>query len=147
MAYLTFDHNPFSWLGHQSCPIMKSIIGRCFERWRNFGIPCQRRTRSEETNTSDNHSTQFLSFWRCGLPVPAQTRKKPQWTKSPLFTLVCLNMLVCGIEFCASAGFTYIPPMLLKAGFGEASMTCVMAVGKWKWRHWRNIEVKRAYSP
>jgi len=30
--------------------------------------------------------------------------------------LVMLNAIVCGLEFCASAAFCYIPPMLLKAG-------------------------------
>jgi hypothetical protein len=33
-----------------------------------------------------------------------------------LTDLVMLNAIVCGLEFCASAAFCYIPPMLLKAG-------------------------------
>ena len=33
-----------------------------------------------------------------------------------IYYLVMLNAIVCGLEFCASAGFCYIPPMLLKAG-------------------------------
>lgn len=55
--------------------------------------------------------------------------RRPNWVKNPTIGLVCLNMLVCGIEFCASAGCTYIPPMLLKDGFSETSMTCVMGIG------------------
>jgi hypothetical protein len=30
------------------------------------------------------------------------------------FKLILFNAIVCGLEFCASAGFTYIPPLLLK---------------------------------
>jgi len=33
-----------------------------------------------------------------------------------LIDLLMLNAIVCGLEFCASAAFCYIPPMLLKAG-------------------------------
>jgi len=33
-----------------------------------------------------------------------------------LIELLMLNAIVCGLEFCASAAFCYIPPMLLKAG-------------------------------
>ena len=43
--------------------------------------------------------------------------------------LVVLNSVVCGLEFCASAAFTYIPPMLLKAGIMEAHMSIVLGVG------------------
>ena len=40
-----------------------------------------------------------------------------------------LNSVVCGLEFCASAAFTYIPPMLLKAGLSEENMSLVMGIG------------------
>ena len=30
------------------------------------------------------------------------------------FKFILFNSIVCGLEFCASAGFTYIPPLLLK---------------------------------
>ena len=33
-----------------------------------------------------------------------------------LIDLLMLNAIVCGLEFCASAAFCYIPPLLLKAG-------------------------------
>jgi hypothetical protein len=33
-----------------------------------------------------------------------------------LIQMILLNSVVCGVEVCACAGFTYIPPMLLKAG-------------------------------
>jgi len=33
-----------------------------------------------------------------------------------LMDLLMLNAIVCGLEFCASAAFCYIPPLLLKAG-------------------------------
>jgi len=33
-----------------------------------------------------------------------------------LIDLLMLNAIVCGLEFCASAAFCYIPPLLLKHG-------------------------------
>ncbi|GAB6027965.1 hypothetical protein CHUAL_002192 [Chamberlinius hualienensis] len=48
---------------------------------------------------------------------------------SPYVRLTCVNMLVFGIELTISAGFSYLPPMLLKAGFGEVAMTWIMGVG------------------
>ena len=43
--------------------------------------------------------------------------------------VVLLNSVVCGLEFCASAAFTYIPPMLLKAGLSEERMSFALGVG------------------
>lgn len=43
--------------------------------------------------------------------------------------LLMLNAVVCGLEFCASAAFTYIPPMLLKAGLDEEHMSFVLGIG------------------
>lgn len=43
--------------------------------------------------------------------------------------LLCLNAVVCGIEFCGSAAFCFIPPMLLKIGIGEQNMSLVLGVG------------------
>ena len=47
-----------------------------------------------------------------------------------LYKLVGINALVCGVEIVSSAGFTYIPPLLLKAGFTETSMTIILGIGK-----------------
>jgi Na+/melibiose symporter-like transporter len=46
-----------------------------------------------------------------------------------LSQLVMLNAIVCGLEFCASAAFCYIPPMLLKAGISEENMSMIIGVG------------------
>ena len=46
-----------------------------------------------------------------------------------LLQLLLLNSIVCGLEFCASAAFTYIPPMLLKAGLDETHMSIVLGIG------------------
>ena len=46
-----------------------------------------------------------------------------------LFQVLLLNAIVCGLEFCASAAFTYIPPMLLKAGLIEEHMSIVLGIG------------------
>ena len=43
--------------------------------------------------------------------------------------LLLLNAIVCGLEFCASAAFTYIPPMLLKSGIEEAHMSFILGIG------------------
>ncbi|ELT92362.1 hypothetical protein CAPTEDRAFT_73170, partial [Capitella teleta] len=43
--------------------------------------------------------------------------------------LLMLNAIVCGLEFCASAAFCYIPPMLLKAGISEENMSMIIGVG------------------
>ena len=40
-----------------------------------------------------------------------------------------LNSVVCGLEFCASAAFTYIPPMILKAGLSEEHMSWTLGGG------------------
>ncbi|CAD5121067.1 unnamed protein product [Dimorphilus gyrociliatus] len=43
--------------------------------------------------------------------------------------LFLLNSVVCGLEFCASAAFTYIPPLLLKSGLEERQMSIVLGIG------------------
>ena len=50
-------------------------------------------------------------------------------THVSLSQLVLLNAVVCGLEFCASAAFTYIPPMLLKSGIPEERMSIVLGIG------------------
>ncbi|GFT36945.1 membrane-associated transporter protein [Nephila pilipes] len=43
--------------------------------------------------------------------------------------LAGINLLAFGLELCASAGFTYIPPIMLKHGFTDKALTIVMGVG------------------
>lgn len=40
-----------------------------------------------------------------------------------------LNAVVCGVEICACAGFTFIPPMLLKSGYTEENMSIILGLG------------------
>ncbi|XP_076069536.1 solute carrier family 45 member 3-like [Oratosquilla oratoria] len=42
--------------------------------------------------------------------------------------LMGINAVVCGIEMVSSAAFTYIPPLLLKAGFTETHMSIILGV-------------------
>ncbi|KAK6191444.1 hypothetical protein SNE40_003133 [Patella caerulea] len=46
-----------------------------------------------------------------------------------LLQIFLLNSVVCGIEICACAGFTYIPPLLLKNGFSEENMSLILGFG------------------
>jgi len=41
---------------------------------------------------------------------------EPPTVMMSLIDLLMLNAIVCGLEFCASAAFCYIPPLLLKHG-------------------------------
>ena len=43
--------------------------------------------------------------------------------------LTGVNMITLGTELCASAAFSYLPPLLLEAGFSESGMSTVMATG------------------
>lgn len=43
--------------------------------------------------------------------------------------LTCINLLAFGLELCASAGFTYIPPILLKNGFTDKALTIILGIG------------------
>lgn len=47
-------------------------------------------------------------------------------TTSQIFLLNCV---VCGVEICACAGFTFIPPLLLKAGYKEENMSIILGMG------------------
>lgn len=46
-----------------------------------------------------------------------------------LIQMILLNAVVCGVEVCACAGFTYIPPLLLKAGYTEENMSIILGLG------------------
>ncbi|UJR30892.1 hypothetical protein I4U23_018402 [Adineta vaga] len=50
-------------------------------------------------------------------------------TNDGFFRLLLITSLVCGLEFCIASAFTYIPPILLKAGISESSMTWLMGCG------------------
>ncbi len=40
------------------------------------------------------------------------------------------SAVVAGLEVAASVAFTFVPPMLLKTGFGEATMSFLFGIGK-----------------
>lgn len=44
--------------------------------------------------------------------------------------LVGTNAVVAGLEIAASVAFTFIPPLLLKTGFGETQMSFIFGIGK-----------------
>lgn len=44
--------------------------------------------------------------------------------------LVGTNAVVAGLEVAASVAFTFIPPLLLKSGFGETQMSVIFGIGK-----------------
>jgi Na+/melibiose symporter-like transporter len=53
----------------------------------------------------------------------------PSTINDGFFRLLIITSLVCGLEFCTASAFTYIPPILLKAGISESSMTWLMGCG------------------
>lgn len=67
-------------------------------------------------------------------PLSAVVLDVSSYTKVPKLTLsmaqmLLLNAVVCGVEIVACAGFTYIPPMLLKAGYSEENMGFLLGMG------------------
>ncbi|XP_005108292.1 solute carrier family 45 member 3 [Aplysia californica] len=46
-----------------------------------------------------------------------------------LLQMLLLNAVVCGVEICACAGFTYVPPLLLKAGYTEENLGLILGLG------------------
>ncbi|RUS76132.1 hypothetical protein EGW08_016102 [Elysia chlorotica] len=64
--------------------------------------------------------------------TPDASRQSPRLLPKGTLTLVqmlLLNAVVCGVEIVACAGFTYIPPMLLKAGYSEENMGFLLGLG------------------
>ena len=57
-------------------------------------------------------------------------RKRAAQTAFTVPRLICINAVVCGLDLCANAGFAYIPPILLKAGFSETVMSYIMGIGE-----------------
>jgi len=48
--------------------------------------------------------------------VSDSSTSEPPTVMMSLLDVLMLNAIVCGLEFCASAAFCYIPPLLLKHG-------------------------------
>ncbi|XP_054723910.1 solute carrier family 45 member 3-like [Uloborus diversus] len=43
--------------------------------------------------------------------------------------MIGINLLSFGVELCSSAGFIFIPPMLLKNGFSDSMLTILLGIG------------------
>lgn len=62
-------------------------------------------------------------------------RKRGSGRVRGLPSLLAINALVCGVEIVSSAAFTFIPPLLLKAGYTETVMTIILGIGEcWRKR-------------
>jgi len=73
-----------------------------------------RRTQLRHRKTGSNNA--LVDTMMDGISTdPLGAVVKPTMMMS-LIDLLMLNAIVCGLEFCASAAFCYIPPLLLKAG-------------------------------
>lgn len=74
------------------------------------GLPMPTRRRTVSGTSSESATDMEVAVCERGNAAMAAIRSMS------LTHLVMLNAIVCGLEFCASAAFCYIPPMLLKAG-------------------------------
>ena len=84
-------------------------------------------TRRRTTSDAGLSTTSSMEIDVIGQNV---VNERPTETMTMSLTyLVMLNAIVCGLEFCASAAFCYIPPMLLKAGIRCAVVVycCLLA--------------------
>ena len=61
--------------------------------------------------------------------VPDYDESSAKKKSLTLLQIFLLNAVVCGVEICACAGFTYIPPMLLKSGYTEENMSIILGLG------------------
>lgn len=89
------------------------------------------RTRTSSTDTMLPENTQLLPVLPSSIPIPEMVVIGPNGNerKIGLMQIILLNAVVCGVEICACAGFTYIPPMLLKAGYTEENMSIILGLG------------------
>lgn len=65
-----------------------------------------------QSNTKESHFSLRMAF------------SIVKWLK-----LIGINLVAFGLDLCSSAGFTYVPPLLLKSGFTEELMTIIMGIG------------------
>lgn len=88
------------------------------------------RTRTSSTDTMLPENT-LLPVIPNSIPIPEMVVIGPNGNerKIGLTQIILLNAVVCGVEICACAGFTYIPPMLLKSGYTEENMSIILGLG------------------
>ena len=88
----------------------------------------QERSRSFHSKVTDLDQPYVME--RKDQDQPYTMERKDQSRKTLSLTqILLLNSVVCGVEVCACAGFTYIPPMLLKAGYAEENMSIILGLG------------------
>ena len=118
-----FQHRPAQWGG-------KTAGSMAAKDWdQPFEIRARTRTSSTDTMLPDN--SQMLPVIPNNIPIPEMVVIGPNGHKRKisLMQIVLLNAVVCGVEICACAGFTYIPPMLLKSGYTEENMSIILGLG------------------
>ncbi|XP_021353079.1 solute carrier family 45 member 3-like isoform X2 [Mizuhopecten yessoensis] len=77
-----------------------------------------------------NQHIKISSSLNMDQPVAPVASQNASNRKSLTLTqILLLNAVVCGVEVCACSGFTYIPPMLLKAGYTEENMSIILGMG------------------
>lgn len=99
--------------------------------WFRFRSSVQYSALPEVTDDDEKDNEQFLQeviYHDDPEPRPNPVTMTPGKSLS-LIQIILLNAVVCGVEICACAGFTYIPPMLLKAGYTEENMSIILGMG------------------
>lgn len=106
------------------------------EKGRNLKLRCSHTNNLDGSVTSnvDVMSKEIVPNLEVFHHQPIMHQDDTMATQEPkksltLLQMVLLNAIVCGVEVCACAGFTYIPPMLLKAGYTEENMSIILGMG------------------
>ena len=90
----------------------------------------QGESQLHQNNNHNHHKGKSVSFKVMDDVVDVPVAVVPtRMSHLSLQQLFLLNTVVCGLEFCASAAFTYIPPMLLKSGIEEEHMSLILGIG------------------
>ncbi|KAL4224971.1 hypothetical protein ACF0H5_015667 [Mactra antiquata] len=83
----------------------------------------------QDTTMMNTEAVQTIPNLPLQIPEMVVIGSEPQPKKLSLIQILLLNAVVCGVEICACAGFTYIPPMLLKTGYTEENMSIILGLG------------------
>lgn len=96
---------------------------------RKFEVRARARTSSTEDMIAD--SVPLIPNFSHSLPLPemAVIGLDTVQRKLSMYQIFLLNAVVCGVEICACAGFTFIPPLLLKSGYTEENMSIILGIG------------------
>ena len=80
----------------------------------------------EDSNSSSNYSSRRTSFTP-NSTVPGLPKNS---SKVSDLRLILVNFVVAGLEIASAVAFTFIPPLLLKAGYSETQMSIIFGIGK-----------------